>query len=251
MIDKVSCIIIDDEELARQRLIRLLIPYPFIEIIAQATNGQEGLKLVEQHQPDLIFLDIEMPIMNGFEMLSKVSKQPKVIFTTAYDQYAIKAFEENSIDYLLKPIEKDRLEKSIEKLKQTRSPQQTAIPLQELLNQLKPKKDIKTLTVKIGDKILLIQLNNIVAIEAEDKYVFLYTEDGSKHLTDFTLSSLEEKLPDTFCRVHRSTIINTDKIKEIRKSFNSALVFVMNNVAQSKFTSSRSYSETLRERFDI
>lgn len=249
MTNSISCIIIDDEELARQRLIRLLTPYSFINIIAQASNGLEGLKMVEKHQPDLIFLDIEMPVMNGFEMLSKVKKQPKVIFTTAYDQYAIKAFEENSLDYLLKPIEKERLEKSIQKLQETHKPM--ALPLQDLLDQLKPKKEVKTLTVKIGDKILLIQLSAIVAIEAEDKYVFLHTEDGNKHLTDFTLTSLEEKLPDTFCRIHRSIIINTDKIKEIRKSFNGALVFLMNNSAQSKYTSSRSNSEALRERFDI
>ncbi|MBC7653862.1 MAG: response regulator transcription factor [Oligoflexus sp.] len=247
--NKISCIIIDDEELARQRLIRLLKPYDFIDIIAEASNGKEGLKLVEEHRPDMIFLDIEMPVMNGFEMLSKIKKQPKVIFTTAYDQYAIKAFEENSLDYLLKPIEKERLEKSMEKLQETHKPM--ALPLQQLLDQLKPKKEIKTLTVKIGDKILLIALDKIIAIEAEDKYVFLHTEDGSKHLTDFTLSNLEEKLPENFCRIHRSFIINTNHIKEIRKSFNGALVFVMDNKEGQKFTSSRSNSEALRERFDI
>lgn len=247
--NKFTCIIIDDEELARQRLIRLITPYDIFEVIAQATNGQEGLKLVEQHQPDVIFLDVEMPVMNGFEMLSKLKKQPKVIFTTAYDQYAIKAFEENSLDYLLKPVEKDRLDKCMAKLQAMHKPME--MPLQQLLEQLKPKKEIKTLTVKIGDKILLIALNAIVAIEAEEKYVFLHTDDGSKHLTDFTLSNLEERLPENFCRIHRSNIINTEKIKEIRKSFNGALVFVMNNAAQSKFTSSRSNSEVLRERFDI
>lgn len=247
--NKFTCIIIDDEELARQRLIRLITPYDVFEVIAQASNGQEGLKLVEEHQPDVIFLDVEMPVMNGFEMLSKLKKQPKVIFTTAYDQYAIKAFEENSLDYLLKPVEKDRLDKCVAKLQAMHKPME--MPLQQLLEQLKPKKEIKTLTVKIGDKILLIALNAIVAIEAEEKYVFLHTEDGSKHLTDFTLSNLEERLPENFCRIHRSTIINTEKIKEIRKSFNGALVFVMNNKEQSKFTSSRSNSEVLRERFDI
>jgi len=247
--NKFTCVIIDDEELARQRLIRLITPYDVFEIVAQASNGLEGLKLVEAHQPDVIFLDVEMPIMNGFEMLSKLKKQPKVIFTTAYDQYAIKAFEENSLDYLLKPVEKDRLDKCVAKLQAMYKPME--LPLQQLLEQLRPKKEIKTLTVKIGDKILLIALNAIIAIEAEEKYVFLQTQDGNKHLTDFTLSNLEDRLPENFCRIHRSTIINTEKIKEIRKSFNGALVFVMNNVAQSKFTSSRSNSEVLRERFDI
>lgn len=247
--NNITCIIIDDEELARLRLIRLLSPFTFIEIIGQASNGLEGLKLIEQHQPDLIFLDIEMPVMNGFEMLSKIKKQPKVIFTTAYDQYAIKAFEENSLDYLLKPIEKERLEKSLQKLQATYKPME--LPLQKLLEQLQPKKDIKTLTVKIGDKILLIPLNTIIAIEAEDKYVFLHTEDGNKHLTEFTLTHLEEKIPDQFCRIHRSVIINTDFIKEIRRSFNGTLVFIMNGKEQLKFASSRSNSEALRKRFEI
>ncbi len=246
---KFSCIIIDDEELARQRLTRLLKPFDFITIIAEASNGKEGLNLIEALQPDLIYLDIEMPVMNGFEMLSKLKKQPTVIFTTAYDQYAIKAFEENSLDYLLKPIEKERLEKSMKKLQETQQPLE--IPLQQLLEQLKPKKEIKTLTVKIGDKILLIALDKIVAIEAEDKYVFIHTEDGSKHLTDFTLSSLEEKLPEHFCRIHRSSIINSNFIREIRKSFNGALVFMMDGKELMKFTSSRSNSEALRIRFDI
>ncbi len=247
-----KCIIIDDEKLARERLKRLIsqLNSNVFDIIAEATNGQEGLEMVNDLQPDLIFLDIEMPLLNGFEMLAKLKIQPKVIFTTAYDQYAIKAFEENSVDYLLKPIEKERLEKTVNKLESGESVQQS-IPLQQLLEQLKPKKEIKTLTVKLGDKILLIKLDDIVAIEAEDKYVFLITTDGSKHLTDFTLSNLEERLPENFCRIHRSTIIHSEKIKEIRKSFNGALVFVMNNKEHSKYTSSRSNSEALRERFDI
>ena len=243
-------ILIDDEQLARQRIKRLLNAYKELDIIAEAENGAEGLALIEELKPDLIFLDIEMPILNGFEMLSKLKHQPKVVFTTAYDQYAIKAFEEGSIDYLLKPIELDRLDKTINKLKQTNlAPVQT--PLEELIKQINGKKSIKTLTVKIGDKILLIRLSDIVHIQAEDKYVFLHTLDGKKHLTDFTLSTLEAKLPEEFLRIHRSDIINTEFIKEIRKGFNGALIFVMNNQAQTKVTSSRSNSEALRLRFDI
>lgn len=243
-------IVIDDEQLARQRIKRLLKAYDEIEIIAEAENGAEGLLLIEQHQPDLIFLDIEMPVLNGFEMLAKLTHQPKVVFTTAYDQYAIKAFEEGSIDYLLKPVELERLDKTIKKLKQSNlAPAQ--IPLEELIRQINGKKAIKTLTVKIGDKILLIKLSDIVHIQAEDKYVFLHTVDGKKHLTDFTLSTLEEKLPEEFLRIHRSDIINTDFIKEIRKGFNGALIFVLNNPTETRITSSRSNSEALRLKFDI
>jgi len=242
-------IIIEDEQLARQRLKRILANYDEIEIIAEAENGLQGLELINKHQPDLIFLDIEMPILNGFEMLAKLSDhQPKVVFTTAYDQYAIKAFDEGSIDYLLKPIELERLDKTIHKLKQTNLAK-PAIAIEDLLQQIKGKTAIKTLTVKLGDKILLIKIDDIIHIQAEDKYVFLHTNDGKKHLTDYTLSVLETKLPDDFLRIHRSDIINTNQITEIRRGFNGALIFVMGNGA--KVTSSRSNSESLRARFGI
>ena len=243
-------IIIDDEQLARQRIKRLLAQYDEVDVVAEAENGAEGLELIQLHQPDLIFLDIEMPILNGFEMLAKLSDPPKVVFITAYDQYAIKAFEEGSIDYLLKPIETERLDKTIKKLKQTAlsAPQ---LPIAELIRQMQGKKTIKTLTVKLGDKILLIKLEDIVHVQAEDKYVFLHTIDGRKHLTDYTLSVLEEKLPEEFLRIHRSEMINTDYIKEIRKGFNGALIFVLNNANETRVTSSRSNSEALRLRFGI
>lgn len=244
-------LIIDDEQLARQRLKRLLKPFEEFEIIGEAVNGADGLEQVDLLKPELVFLDIEMPMLNGFEMLSRLQHQPKVVFTTAYDQYAIKAFEEETIDYLLKPIESERLEKTVKKLQQSMQQPAAILPIEALMKQLLVKKDIKTLTVKIGDKILLIKLDDIIYIEAEEKYVFLHTADGKKHLTDFTITGLEEKLPERFVRIHRSTLINTDCIKEIRKGFNGALVFIMNNAAGSKLTSSRSNGEALRERFDI
>jgi two-component system, LytTR family, response regulator len=244
-------LIIDDEELARRRLIRLLESFDEVEIIGEAANGLDGLEKTEKLLPDLVFLDIEMPVLNGFEMLAQLKHQPKVVFTTAYDQYAIKAFEEDSIDYLLKPIETARLEKTLKKLQQSHHEPQPYLPLETLMKQLQIKKDIKTLTVKIGDKILLIKLDNIVFIEAEEKYVFLHATDGKKHLTDFTISSLEEKLPEQFVRIHRGIIINSDHIKEIRKGFNGAFVFVMNNNENTRLSSSRSNAEALRERFGI
>src|ERR1700722_10491760 len=215
-------LIIDDEEPARQRLKRLLKPFEQIDIIGEAVNGHDGIEQIEKMLPDLIFLDIEMPVFNGFEMLRQLKHQPKVVFTTAYDQYAVKAFEEDSIDYLLKPVEPERLEKTIKRLQQFQHQPPAFLPLETLIKQLQLKKDIKTLTVKIGDKILLIKLDSIIYIEAEDKYVFLHTSDGKKHLTDFTISSLEKKTREAFVRIHRSYIINSDHIKEIRKSFNGA-----------------------------
>lgn len=245
-----TTIIIDDEQLARQRIKRLLSAYPEIKIIAEAENGAEGLLKIEELKPHLIFLDIEMPVLNGFEMLAKLNHSPKVVFTTAYDQYAIKAFDEGSIDYLLKPIELDRLEKTINKLKQTNLASDP-VKIEDLIRQIQGKKAIKTLTVKLGDKIILVKLSDITHVQAEDKYVFLHTIDGKKHLTDFTLTTLEEKLPEEFVRIHRSELINTDHIKEIRKGFNGALVFVLDGKDEVRLTSSRSNSEALRLRFDI
>ena len=250
--DKIwNALIIDDETLARQRLRRLLVAHENINITGEASNGMEGLEQVELLRPDLIFLDIEMPVLNGFELLSKLSKPPKVIFTTAYDQYAVKAFEEESIDYLLKPIEPERLLKAVNKLKNFQQSPDFTIPLELLMSQLKIKKEIKTLTIKIGDRILLVKLQDLAFVEAEDKYVFLYTADGQKHLTDFTISSLEEKLPEQFVKINRSTIINADLIKEIRKGFNGAFYFIMNDLNSSRLSSSRSHGAALKDRFDL
>jgi len=250
--DKIwNTLVIDDETLARQRLKRLLAVHENISIIGEAGNGQEALDQIELLKPDLVFLDIEMPVMNGFELLSRLAKPPKVIFTTAYDQYAVKAFEEESIDYLLKPIETERLEKAVNKLKKLELNSNYTIPLELLMSQLKIRKDIKTLTVKIGDKILLVKLQDLAFIEAEDKYVFLHTVDGNKNLTDFTISALEEKLPEQFIKINRGTIINTDLIKEIRKGFNGTFYFIMNDIRQTKLNSSRSHGSVLKERFDL
>jgi two-component system LytT family response regulator len=245
-----KALVIDDEPLARQRLKRLLKLHDNILVIGEAGNGAEGLQQVQDLNPDLIFLDIEMPVYNGFEMLSRLKDPPKVIFTTAYDQYAVKAFEEESIDYLLKPIEQERLAKALMKLQSRQEPAYT-IPLELLMKQLNRKKEIKSLTVKIGNRIILVKLNDLAFIDAEDKYVFLNTTDGKRHLTDFTLSALQEKLPEEFVRISRSIIIHAELIKEIRKSFNGTFFFLMCDAQGSKLNSSRSYAAALRERFDL
>ncbi|MFM6954368.1 MAG: LytR/AlgR family response regulator transcription factor [Sphingobacteriaceae bacterium] len=244
-------IIIDDEAIGLQRLKRLLTGYQLFDVVAEASNGREGLELIESLKPDVIFLDIEMPVMNGFDMLRLVMHHPKVIFTTAFDQYAIKAFEENSIDYLLKPIEKDRLDITVNKLQSAAPFSPDLKMLQGLIDSIKPKAEIKTITVHLGDKIMLVKLEDIAYIEAEDKYVFLHDMDGLSHLTDFTMNHLEEHLPEKFVRIHRSFILNIEAIKEIRKSFNGSLVFTLNDKNFTRLNSSRSYSSNLRERFSI
>lgn len=245
-----KAIIIDDEPLARQRLKRLLKTYDHIEIIGEAENGEDGLDKITELNPALVFLDIEMPVLNGFEMLARLAKQPRVVFTTAYDQYAIKAFEENSIDYLLKPIEAERLEKTISKLEKFNDEMPGAV-LEAMIRQIRQPAQSQTITVKSGDRIILVKHAEISYLQAEEKYVSIVTVSGKKYLSDFTLSSLEEKLPASFVRIHRACIINADQIKEITKGFNGVFNFILHNHESNALSSSRSNGDFIKERFDI
>lgn len=247
-------ILIDDEPLAIGRLKRLLGKFEDFEIIAEAKNGQEGLEKITQLKPDVIFLDIEMPEMTGFEMLAQLDFMPLVVFATAYDQYAIRAFEENSIDYLLKPIETERLEKTVEKLRKLKSNTSDSSmnnSLLQLIEQFKPKKDIHSISVKSGEKILFIPLTEISFFEAEDKYVFLNTTDGKQYLTNYTIASLEEKLPENFTRVSRSSIINSLLIKELQKYFSGKYLVIMRDTKASKIETGSAYGENLKKLMEI
>lgn len=247
-------ILIDDEPLAIGRLKRLLGKFDDFEVIAEAKNGHEGLEKITQHKPDVIFLDIEMPEMTGFEMLAQLDFMPLVVFATAYDQYAIRAFEENSIDYLLKPIETERLEKTVEKLRKLKSnsgDNSMNNSLLQLIEQFKPKRDIHSISVKSGEKILFIPLTEISFFEAEDKYVFLNTTDGKQYLTNYTIASLEEKLPENFIRVSRSSIINSLLIKELQKYFSGKYLVIMRDTKASKIETGLAYGENLKKLMEI
>ncbi|MDJ1504072.1 LytR/AlgR family response regulator transcription factor [Xanthocytophaga agilis] len=241
-----TTVLIDDEKLAISRLKRLLAEHQsFIDIVGEAYNGIDGLKMIEALQPDLIFLDIEMPGMNGFEMLAQLTYSPMVVFATAFDEYAIRAFEENSIDYLLKPIEKERLEMTIQKLRKT-SPSFDNQQFLKLIEQMRPKKEMVSISVKTGDRILLLRLEDISYFEAEDKYTFLITTEGKKYLTDYTLTNLEEKLPDSFLRVSRSFIVNSRLIKEVQKHFSGKFILFLDDRNQSKIESGIKYAESVK-----
>lgn len=250
---------IDDEPLALSRLRRLVEKHADIfNIVSEAKNGAEGLIEINRFDPDIIFLDIEMPLLNGFEMLSKLTKMPLVVFSTAYDQYAIRAFEENSVDYLLKPVENDRLIKTIDKIRNIINAGINASgnvnPYSEnlirLLEEMKPKKEIFSLSVKTGDRILLIPLTEITHFEAEEKYVFLNTLDGQKYLLNYTLTSLEEKLPGHYLRISRAGIVNSHHIKEIQKHFNGKFMVIMRDRRASQLASGSTYGEAIRHLLD-
>ncbi|MDZ4796287.1 MAG: response regulator [Bacteroidota bacterium] len=249
-----KAIVIDDEPAARRLMKSLLLEHrDVIEVIGEAGNGRDAIAAIEELNPDVIFLDIQMPDLTGFEVIGKLKIKPNIIFTTAYEQYAIKAFETFSIDYLLKPIKEERLEQSIAKLKQFgRLAQPIDLAgLQEIIRQFHVPQKAVALPIKTGDRINLVRFETISYMEASDKYVYIYTIDGQKHLTDQSLTTLEEKLPPHFYRIQKSYIINKDKIKEMHRHFNSRYLFILNDKLGTKLTSGRTYHDAIRAEFGL
>lgn len=249
-----KAIVIDDEPAARRLMKSLLEEYAqVITVVGEAGNGREAISKIEELRPDLIFLDIQMPDLTGFEVLEQLTHKPNVIFTTAYEQYAIKAFENFSIDYLLKPIKEERLQQSIDKLKQFGRLNQTLDinSLQDIIRQLQAPQKATALPIKTGDRITLLRYENIAYLEAQDKYVYVFTTDGQKHLTDQSLTTLSEKLPPQFYRIQKSYIINKDKIKEMHRHFNSRYLFIMDDKAGTRLTSGRTYHDEIRSEFGL
>ena len=207
-----NIIIIDDEILARNIVKEYLQSHPEINIVAECADGFEGLKAIQQFQPDLIFLDIQMPKINGFEMLELIEEPPAVIFTTAFDEFAIKAFEINAVDYLLKPFSKERFEKAISKHQETTSGQGTKKVLETAA---KTSLQQNRVVVKDGSKIKIIPLNKIHYLEAADDYVKIVTAEGN-YLKKRTMNFFENSLgAHEFVRIHRSFIVNTALITRI------------------------------------
>lgn len=208
-------LLIDDEQLARQLIAALLKPYPQFEIVGQCSDGFEGFKAIQEHSPDLIFLDVQMPKLSGFEMLELLEMPPSVIFTTAFDAYAMKAFEANAVDYLLKPITKDRFEKAIQKWLQQATTGEQKTEVKDLLSDAMPEGYQQRIVVKDNGVIRIIPATEIQYLEAADDYVKIVTADTS-FLKKATLGSMEAALdPQQFVRVHRSYIIPVSQLAKI------------------------------------
>lgn len=254
MKEQFKAIVVDDEPAARRLMKNLLQEHKnVVEVIAEASNGEDAIKKIEELQPDVVFLDIQMPDLTGFEVLDRLDKKPTVIFTTAYEQYAIKAFETFSIDYLLKPIKEERLKQTIEKIKQFGKLESSLdiSDLREMIRQFQTPKKATALSIKTGDRIVLLRFEEIVYLEAQDKYVFIFTKEGQKHLTDQSLTALEEKLPEQFYRIQKSYIINKDRIKEMHKHFNGRFLFIMDDKSSTRLTSGRTYYENVKAEFGL
>ncbi len=212
----IRAIIIDDEPLARSIVREYLQEFPQIEIAQECNDGFEGVKAITALNPDLVFLDIQMPKINGFEMLELIEQPPAVIFTTAFDEFAIRAFETHAVDYLLKPFGKERFCKAVEKFLQTANVQQQRSHTETLLQTpTELPAQGERIVVKNGGKIKIIPVPQIQYLEAADDYVKIYTAEGS-FLKSKTMAFFEKALPqDSFVRIHRSYIINIQEITRI------------------------------------
>jgi two-component system, LytTR family, response regulator len=221
-------LIVDDEELARKVLRELLSAHEEIEIVAECKNGLEAVKSVAEHKPDLLFLDVQMPKLTGFDVLELIGTEVSVIFVTAYDEYAMKAFEVHAVDYLLKPVGKDRLASALQRV--TVRSKEKLPPPAELTAASRPVGQFaERLVVKDGTRVTLIPVTKLDYAEAQDDYVALASE-GKKHLKQQTIASLEAALdPKQFVRVHRSYVVNLERVTRIEPYGKDSRVAVLSS----------------------
>ena len=239
-----KAIIIDDERLARKELTSLLAEFPEIEIVDEAVNADEAAEKIQQHDPELIFLDIQMPDKTGFELLEMLEKTPMVVFTTAYDQFAIKAFEFNALDYLLKPIDSNRLADVVKKvLDQPAKPKAPEVETSEKL------KSTDQVFVKDGEKCWFVKLENIRLFESDGNYIKVFF-DGFRPMIHKSLNALDEKLDDkSFFRASRKHIINLGWVESIEPWFNGGLMVQLKG--GEKVEVSRRQASKFKERMSL
>ncbi|HEX9962588.1 MAG TPA: response regulator [Pyrinomonadaceae bacterium] len=229
-------LIVDDERLARAKLRSMLAGFPNVEIIAEADSVAEAIKAIEKTNPEIIFLDIQMPHASGFDLLEKIETDAKIIFVTAYDEYALRAFEVNALDYLLKPVSPARLAQTIERLGQTAATGKN-LEYDDFI------------FVNSGRTSKFVRVDSIKCILAADVYSEIMTAEGEKFLLLKSLSEWESRLPaKNFLRIHRSTIINLEFIERVEKKFNYSQLIYLRGVAEA-FVISRRYAAKLKDRF--
>jgi two-component system LytT family response regulator len=246
----IRTLIVDDESLARERIREMLEADPQIEAVGDCANGKEAIEAIAKLKPDLIFLDVEMPGIDGFEVLESLdpASMPVVIFVTAYDQYAVRAFEIYALDYLLKPFDRERFEKSVTRAKEQllRTSDTMSERILSALEQIKTRPvHLERLVIKMNGHVFFIKAEEIDWLEAEGNYVRLHAGKESYLLRD-TITALEAQLdPKQFLRVHRSAIVNVDRIQELQPWFHGEYRIIMGEGVQ--LTLSRSYREKLHE----
>jgi two-component system LytT family response regulator/two-component system response regulator LytT len=250
-------VVVDDEQLAREELCFLLSQIDDVDVVGQAANGIEALEVIDAHAPDVVMLDVQMPGLTGFEVARRLLRagiESQFVFVTAFDQHAIEAFDVNAVDYLLKPVEADRLSTAVERVRRRIQSDRPAVKAQNLeldrlLHLLSERQDRRDqLAVKVGDRFLLIQADEVVHASVEDDVITVVTTSLSGTSNYRTLDELQTRLdPSIFWRVHRSHLVNINRIKEIVPWFSRNYILKMRDARGSEIPVSRSQTKRLRE----
>lgn len=244
-------VLVDDEPLARKRLRRLLLEHGGVEIAGEAGDGAAACRLIAELKPDLVFLDVQMPGMSGFDVLARLRERPRVIFVTAHDEFAVRAFEEQALDYLLKPVEPARLERALTRVAAgARAPAENDERFERLLQAIdRAKAPPQRIAVRRGAKVILVEPAAIVFCRAEDKYTVLYTADG-EHVVDRTIEELERTLdPATFLRIHRGAIVNLAFVKDLTAVEGGRVLVSLTAPPGAQLHASRAGARLLRDKF--
>ena len=250
--------LVDDEELALKRLARLLAATGRLEVVGMSTDPIDAVAAIEAAKPDLLFLDIEMPGINGFEMLSILDPQPLVIFTTAYDRYALQAFGVNSIDYLLKPIESEQLNRALTKIERIRGGAESRPDVRELLSQIaamaqktRNPEYPERLPSRLGDKVEFVELARVTHFYSNEKLTYAATPEKN-YVIDHTIQDLEEKLdPKRFLRIHRSTMLNLTYVHELHNWFAGRMMVRLKDEKRTELTVARDRVKALKEKLGV
>lgn len=237
---KIKALIVDDERLARKGLADQLKLIEEVEVIGEADSVPAAIKAIEKLEPDVVFLDIQMPGQSGFDLAEQIDFEGRIIFVTAYDEYALRAFEVNALDYIMKPVSKERLENAIERIKK---PAETPIKTNEKLSYN------DQLFITIGTKMKFLKINEMVLIQSDGDYTKVNLNTGTKGLVNKTMKEWEERLPENhFVRVHRTSILNTEYIENIEKGFNYSYRATLKGIDEPVVISRR-YAKKLKNLF--
>lgn len=249
----IKALIADDERLGRDLIQHMLATHPDVDVISECHDGADALSKIEQHQPDLVFLDIKMPEISGIDVVNRLNPlaSPIVVFITAHDRYALNAFDQNAVDYLLKPFDQERFDRMLDRVRTRVTQRENSEFAERIQNMIANNQDASTqikplrkITIKESNRVFFVDTKDVDYFEASGNYVAIHT--GPKtHLLYESLGNMETKLdPEKFARVHRSTIINIESIKELRTHFNGEYVVVLKDDTRLKI--SRSYREKVK-----
>ncbi len=231
-----KCLIIDDEEPARSLVREYLSEYNAFEIIGEGSNGLEGVQLINQLKPDVVFLDIQMPKLTGFEILELIDSKPFIVFSTAFDQFAIKAFEQNAIDYLLKPYSKDRFAQAIDKIiSQSEDAEITSQSNHKIIETIDDSiEELNRIAIRSGNHIKVLPVEKISYLQSDDDYVKIHSE-GRTYLKEKTMKFFETHLnPEQFVRIHRSFILNVNELDKIERYEKDCYVAILKDASKLK-----------------